>query len=236
MQTAAQFTPEQLIVAGRRAEQQGQTNYALQFYRYLAEKYPNTTEAFEARDALFRLHAADGPAQPVPQPPPAPRPAPTPVATVPRTRPPAPAEQPAPRPPAPELSVASSDRHHHNPHPPAERPARRAVAHHPAADRSPGYRAGRFVAAILSTLGWLLLLLTVAGAGALAFLLTVKAAPKALQELAAANMLFAIAGLIGALFVGLIAVFAGQVARATFDNADLTRWMAAVLAPEHDHD
>ena len=49
-------------------------------------------------------------------------------------------------------------------------------------------------------------------------------------------MLFAIAGLIGALSAGLIAVFAGQVARATFDNAGRTRWLAAVLTPEHDHD
>lgn len=226
MQTAAQFTPEQLIVAGRRAEQQGQTGYALQFYRYLAEKYPNTAEAFEARDALFRLHGAENPPQgQQPQ-----RPAATP-----RTRPPGPAEPPpSARAPAPELSVRSGD----NQHAPPDRSARRAApaqSAHPVATRSPGYRVGRFVAAILSALGWLLLLFVVGGTAGLVVLLTVKAGPRALQELAAANMLYAIAALVGSLFAGLIAVFAGQVARATFDNADLTRWLAAVLTPDHEH-
>lgn len=221
MQSAAQFTPEQLIVAGRRAEQQGQVGYALQFYRYLAEKYPNTAEAFEARDALFRLHGAD-PQQPQTQRP----------ANSPRTRPPAPSEQAATasRVPAQDFSLSASDRAAA----PAERPAHRPVAAAQPVARSHGYRTGRFVAAILSSLGWLLLLLTVAGAVGLVVLLTVKASPRALQELAAANLLVAIGGLFGSLFLGLVSVFAGQVARATFDNADLTRWLAAVLVPD-DH-
>lgn len=220
MQSAAQFTPEQLIVAGRRAEQQGQVGYALQFYRYLAEKYPNTAEAFEARDALFRLHGAD-PQQPQTQRP----------ANAPRTRPPTASEQAAAASRNPQdFSLSASDRAAAT----SERAAHRAVAPQVPVARQHGYRAGRFVAAILSTLGWLLLLLTVAGAIALVVLLTVKASPRALQELAAANLLVAIGGLFGSLFVGLIAVFAGQLARATFDNADLTRWLAAVLVPD-DH-
>lgn len=233
MQPAAQFTPEQLIVAGRRAESQGQVAYALQFYRYLAEKYPNTAEAFEARDALFRLHGAE----PQQQPAAAGQPQPQlqtnrPQGSV-RTRPATPGEQsPPPARPQAELSVAANDRHA-----PAERPARQTAAQkaHPAAEASPGYRTGRFVAAILSTFGWLLLLLAVAGAGGLVFLTTVKSAPRAMQELASANLIIAAAGLVGALFAGLMAVFAGQVARATFDNADLTRWLAAVLVPDHEH-
>jgi hypothetical protein len=230
MQTAAQVTPEQLIVAGRRAEQQGQIGYALQFYRYLAEKYPNTAEAFEARDALFRLHAADGQAQ-AQQPQSQPQShSQRPAAPSQRPRPVAPVEQPPPPRAAPsELSVSSHDRST-----PGERPARRAAPHRDL-DGARGYRTGRFVAAILSTLGWLLLLLSVLGAGGLGVVLTVTAAPRALHELAAANLLFAIAGLAGALFLGLLAVFAGQLARATFDNADLTRWMAAVLTHDHEH-
>lgn len=58
MQAANQFTPDQLIVAGRRAESQGQPAYALQFYRYVADQFPTSTEAYEARDALFRLTPA----------------------------------------------------------------------------------------------------------------------------------------------------------------------------------
>ncbi len=223
MQSAAQFTPEQLIVAGRRAEQQGQVGYALQFYRYLAEKYPNTAESFEARDALFRLHGAET-QQPQTQRP----------ANTPRTRPPSAGEQAAAasRAPPQDFSLSTTDRTAG----PAERVAHRAVVPSHSIGRSHGYRAGRFVAAILSTLGWLLLLLTVAGAVGLVVLLTVKASPRALQELAAANLLIAIAGLFGSLFLGLISVFAGQVARATFDNADLARWLAAVLAPDDHQD
>lgn len=233
MQSAAQFTPEQLIVAGRRAETQGQTGYALQFYRYLAEKYPNTTEAYEARDALFRLHGSESLATP----PPANQPsqaAQRPTAQ-PRARPPAPPEVPqAPsRSQSALLSVPTTDNAVQH----VDRRGRRSTSRHePEVQSSPGYRTGRFVAAILSTLGWLLLLSSVLGAVGTVALLAVKAAPKALHDLATANLLIVVGGLAASFLLGLLCVFAGQVARATFDTADTTRWLASSLAHDHtDH-
>lgn len=230
MQTAAQFTPEQLIVAGRRAEQQHQVGYALQFYRYLAEKYPNTAEAFEARDALFRLHGAENKPQPQGQPPVERSVTGLRQRSLGQLEPPA--APPMPRGVAPELSMSANDRQSQ-----AERPKRSVPNKAAVATAAPGYRVGRFVAATLSTFGWLLILISLIGTGGIVFLLTVKAAPRALQELASANLLVAMAGLVGALSFGLMGVFAGQVARATFDNADLTRWLASVLAQDHEpHD
>jgi hypothetical protein len=58
LQAAPQFSPHQLIDAGRRAEAEGQLDYAAQFYRHLADHYPYTAEAAEARNALGRIGAA----------------------------------------------------------------------------------------------------------------------------------------------------------------------------------
>jgi hypothetical protein len=54
---APQFTPQQLLDAGHRAEGDGRHDYATQFYQQLTEQYPYTTEAAEARGALARLGA-----------------------------------------------------------------------------------------------------------------------------------------------------------------------------------
>jgi hypothetical protein len=55
---APQFTPAQLIDAGRRAEAQGRPDMAVQFYRYLTEYFAEAVEAAEAHNALGRIGAA----------------------------------------------------------------------------------------------------------------------------------------------------------------------------------
>jgi hypothetical protein len=50
-----QFTPQQLLDAGRRAEGEGRLDLAGQFYRHLTENYGYTAEAAEARNGLGRV-------------------------------------------------------------------------------------------------------------------------------------------------------------------------------------
>ena len=60
-QGSPQFTPRQLLDAGRRAEAEGKLDHANQLYRHLTDHYGYTAEAVEARSGLGRLGA--GPAQ-----------------------------------------------------------------------------------------------------------------------------------------------------------------------------
>ena len=55
VQEPPQFTPSQVLEAGRRAESEGRGEYALQFYRHLVENYPGSGEASAAMSALTRL-------------------------------------------------------------------------------------------------------------------------------------------------------------------------------------
>jgi hypothetical protein len=242
MQAANQFTPDQLIVAGRRAEAQGQPAYALQFYRYVAEHFPSSTEAYEARDALFRL---------------------VPPSEQPLTHQAAATNYAAPQAQVHLAQVHPAQVHPAQVHPqqghpqqasfgehrpqgeqgtarprtdtarprPVDQPASRQTArsasrsgHEATALRPPrGYRIGRLVAAMLNTIGWLSLIAAIALVPLMIAALAVKAFPKALKETIAGNLL-AVGGIgFGLLLLGLFAIFAAQVARATFDTADATR-------------
>ena len=53
-----QFTPRQLLAAGRRAEAEGKLDLAHQFYGHLSHHFGNTTEAAEGRQGLARIGAA----------------------------------------------------------------------------------------------------------------------------------------------------------------------------------
>jgi hypothetical protein len=55
--TAPQFTPHQLLDAGRRAEAERRPDLAVQFYGYLVEHFSEALEAAEAHDALERIGA-----------------------------------------------------------------------------------------------------------------------------------------------------------------------------------
>jgi hypothetical protein len=54
-QGSPQFTPRQLLDAGRRAEADGKLDQANQLYRHLADHYAYTAEAAEARNGLGRI-------------------------------------------------------------------------------------------------------------------------------------------------------------------------------------
>jgi hypothetical protein len=218
MQAGAQFTPEQLIVAGRRAEAQGQASYAVQFYRYLADTFPNTTEALEAREALYRLAGPQSQGNGAAAEP-----------GLPTARPPAPPDTTLRPGPSPHTHRANGGRQVRR----QDAPPRASVD-----TLSPprGYRVGRMVATMLGTIGWLLLIGVIVAGPAVVAALTLNAVPRGIREIVAANLPILIAGSVGALFLGLFAVFAGQVARATFDNADITRWVASALSAPDDRE
>jgi hypothetical protein len=56
-----QFTPKQLLDAGRRAEAEGRLDLAHQFYGHLSDHYGHTPEAAEGRDLLARMGASHYP-------------------------------------------------------------------------------------------------------------------------------------------------------------------------------
>ncbi len=57
-----QFSPGQLLDAGRRAEAEGRLDLAQQFYGHLSDHYGHTSEAAEGRRGLARIGgAAPGP-------------------------------------------------------------------------------------------------------------------------------------------------------------------------------
>ena len=52
-----QFTPRQLLDAGRRAEAEGRLDLAHQLYGHLSDHYGHTPEAAEGRNGLARIGA-----------------------------------------------------------------------------------------------------------------------------------------------------------------------------------
>jgi hypothetical protein len=68
LQGTPQFTPKQLLDAGRRSETEAKADFAIQFYLHLIEHYGQTPEAVEARSAVTRMATSEQPAQPVWQP------------------------------------------------------------------------------------------------------------------------------------------------------------------------
>ena len=225
MQAANQFTPDQLIVAARRAEAQGQPAYALQFYRYVSDQFPASTEAYEARDALYRLTPA-APEAAAQRPQATAGPA-TGYANLPQA-PQAPSfgdvRPTTPNDAAPSGTARQRPRQQTEARRP-DKPHSAATHAEPAAAsiRTRGYRIGRLVAAMLNTIGWLLLVMSFAMVPLLAAALSVKAFPKELKDTIVGNLIAFGGAAFGALLVGLFAIFAAQVARAAFDTADATR-------------
>jgi len=152
-----QFTPAQVVQAGRRAEKDGKPDLAAHFYRHVVEHYGASPEAAEAREGLTRLIARPSGDVATPTPPPSP----------PETGHEA---SPAPQPPALEPQPAITAL---------------AIGRHSPTTRS-RYTAGRFFAGLIVVMGWLtlasgLLLLAVAVTGkSTAWLPTWAASPAAL--------------------------------------------------------
>jgi hypothetical protein len=219
-QGTQQFTPAQILEAGRRAEMEGRVEYAIQFYRHLTDHMPRTLEASAAEQALLRLggqtatnaaagagttnghyHGAasmpSGSASSIALP----------YGTAAGTRTAASSRSTA---------VALSE--------PEEAVRRKAAV--PRLRRR--YRTGRFVARVLTFLGFFEIgvgTLILCAAGLTLAGITLPGLPLALAGQPALMAVSAGAGLI---VVGGLLVLAGQLARALFDQASSTRDLAAM--------
>ncbi|MBV1695395.1 MAG: hypothetical protein KGP27_13125 [Hyphomicrobiales bacterium] len=262
---ALQVGPEQLFAAAQRAEAEGRIGYAVQVYHQLADAFPSSREAYDARDALVRLMpptadagyeqphtgpaAMHAPAQqpyaaPQPQPslqPPMHLPSPPPRTSHAR----APARDlhaPLPAPAHADNGALHAGHHGHAGHAihpapvaaPRREPVRRAAPAAPTAapqarasevapSSGPGYRVGRLVAATLTSMGWMLLALTFVVVLLIIATFTVGGVPRGIREALIGQIPLTIAGTVGLFLVSLLAIFAGQTARATFDTAETVR-------------
>ena len=227
--TAAQFSPGQILDAGRRAENDGRVGYAIQFYRHLTDHHSHSPEAAIAKEALTRLSnfrptgettlGNAAPAQPMPQ-----------HHGVPPTAPPQNWAQPQqglvnvarPGPPPSQLAHGHAPVQSHragNYTQTATIPDRPLRL--PAPERR--YRIGSVVAWLVFVIG---LIVMVAG---VTFLVLHAIGLKMPGMLG--TMLGFTGGMPGALaiiVVGVTQVFAAQIGRALFDSANATRDLAMI--------
>ena len=239
-QGSHQFTPSQILEAGRRAETEGRIEYAIQFYRHLTDHLARTPEAAAAREALTRLGAAVAPAMHPQHGPPeangsyvngavvaAPQPAasgggpviastPRPGATaMPGTTPAAHLPQPAPQRPVQNLPVPVAQ------HASQVDPAKRRLLL-PRSRRR--YRTGRVVARIVTFLGFIEVAI---GFVVLVIGIIGRFVGVMPEFMAAQQLLGFIGGLVLAV-AGAVQVLVGQLARAVFDTASANRDIAAM--------
>lgn len=226
--SSPQFTPAQVLQAGRRAESDGRDDLAEHFYRHVVEHYGATVEASAAREGLVRLQGRIGgspvvaSATPVisrPYPPP-----PLPERTLQErleTAPVAATVAPAqPAAPEPEAAIAPVEV---APEPASALPRIEAAAdrlldvRHPIASTTRRYRIGRAAAALAGFVGWVMF---VAGLAIVPLAMT-KQVAEAIPQLASPAGLAATVGWAVAQIVGGIAIVVlAQVARAVFDIAE----------------
>jgi len=205
MVQASQVTAAQVLDAGRRAEADGRVEYAIQFYRHLADHHAAAPEAAAARDALSRLDLRRS-ANPAER-----------QAARPASRPaPAPARRAAPPSSAPHLPGRTSIR---------IAPAGSPEPHAPPIIAAPsgGYLVGRVIAHALAGLGALLVL-----SGIAVIVFGVMAGPDAsLPRGLAIASLGPYPGL-GMTATGVLLVLWSQIARAVFDIARSSRDLAVI--------
>jgi hypothetical protein len=203
---ASQVTAAQVLDAGRRAEADGRVEYAIQFYRHLADHHGAAPEAAAARDALSRLDHRRSAAAPEHQSARAGVARAAPVAT--RT--------PAPIPRAPSSAGKSSIK---------IAPAGSVEPAAPMVISAPtnSYRIGTVIAHILAGLGGLLVLGGLMMTGAAAVVDLNLLLPRWVPGVA----LHPFAGPTVALS-GLILVFWAQIARAVFDIARSSRELVTI--------
>jgi len=222
-QASPQFSAAQILEAGRRAEADGRTDYAVQFYRHLTDHHGRSPEAASAREALGRLatrrptestgangHAnskANG------------------HAAAETTHSPVPAQaatsEQARRPVQPGTAIAI-----------APVGSRRGAVTLP--EPRDHYRLGRTIARLVGAVGWLFVLAGVT-AGVLSIVaLTSPGAVAGLARFGGAQLIGVVpAG--ATLLAGVATVFLAQLARALFDMANAARDTAAVSRAAHDH-
>jgi len=240
-QAEQEFTADQVLQAGRRAEAEGRFDYALQFYRHLATHHGHAREAEEARRALGRLaeRGTTGGAQPirlsailerasraaneVPPPPPTSTEEPEAFA---RSRSQQPTHaRPKAVPQAQPLSQSlpqslslSLDAHVDVP---VRSPSQDLTRHGPVALPPPArfYWVGRALALVLGVAGWLLVVAGIASAGVLLGYG---------MDLGSALGLPGIGLSAGLVAAGFLAVFWSQLATALFATANAARDLVAI--------
>jgi hypothetical protein len=231
--TAAQFSPGQILDAGRRAENDGRVGYAIQFYRHLTDNHGWSPEAAVAKEALARLQnfqpgdvpggAPQHGAQPVAPPQALPQPS---WAQAPQGHPAAHGTMNGSRPhaaPVPQPVVHAAARPPSAVSQPHGIPGQTATQPLRLPQPERRYRIGSVVAWVLFSIGLLLMGASLVLIG-LQFL-GVKV-PGTLG-----TMLGFTGGFPGAfaLFaVGVTQVFAAQIGRALFDSANATRDLAMI--------
>lgn len=225
-QPKPQFTADQILEAGRRAEAEGQYDYAIQFYKHVADYHPGTREALLAQDALKQLAhhrpepASTGSHNGAPSWPP---PTAAPVEPEPRSGRGRPSAQP-PLPRMLEPPPPGAGRDARSWPDAAPTPSQSEAVPGPAPWSLPaparGYRVGRALAAVGVLVGTIVALL-----GGVVAVAALTAAPWLMLPSGPITA----AGGLGALVVGLGLIFAAQCARALFDTALASRDSAAVL-------
>jgi len=220
-QSKQQFSPDQILEAGRRAETQGQGEYAIQFFRHLVEFYPTSNEAAVAREALQRLTPRNGEVAPA-------------VARngTPQRNPldPKPGDAAVRdplRPPVQPVRSQAPPQHPQPPQPPRPHEPRNAGAANarerielqlPAAAN--GFLLGRSIAVLVLALGIVLLVAGIAIIAMGAILGAVPLVPPIAPPSTLGGALAAI---------GVVLAFIGQFTLATFATANATRETAAIL-------
>jgi hypothetical protein len=198
LQGSPQFTPRQLLDAGRRAEAEGKLDHASQLYRHLTDHYGYTAEAAEARNGLGRLGVGTAGGGP----------------------PPSWTENGAAAPAPWPLLLAqdrASDRASATHAGPRVRPVP-TVRH---------YRTGRVLAALASCAGWLMVAAGVATIP-LVLAADPRMLQRELPNAMSLGLVGLLAAAVVCSIVGLIVVFWGQMARALFDQANATRELVAL--------
>lgn len=218
--SSPQFTPAQVLQAGRRAESEGKPDLAERFFRHVVEHYGATPEAAAAREGLSRLGERRG-ERPlaVAVSPPAPF-----TATEGKEGPPPQVNGSNGEPAHPEAILRGD----------AGSGDEAAVDSAPAAVPVPGpplapqraegsagprrrYRSGRFVAWVAGLAGWLMV---ISGLALVPLAWTSKAAEWAPLLASPAGLAATAAWAAVQSFGGLILVLLAQVARAIFDMAE----------------
>lgn len=212
VQASPQITAAQVLDAGRRAEADGRVEYAIQFYRHLADHHAGAPEAAVAREALSRLRRQSSMEGPGPdrvvEPPPIRASGRRLSAAVTRA---APAAARAP------LRITPAGAAQHVPPLDLPEPVR-------------GYYAGRLIAHGLSVAGVLAIL-----AGLLAFVSGALLPSDAAVSVPGWHIVtHPLAGPIAA-GTGIMLVLWGQIARALFDIALSSRDMAAIERAKAEH-
>ena len=201
-----QFTPAQVLDAARRAEGEGRTEFAMQFYRHLVTNFPGTQEAAAADAGLAHLSAspdhrqANGYALPNPF----------------EVMPGHDSYN------APSYSTHQgqiTDRASHSAHTAAPGPDTGLDLPSPASD----YRTGRFLARLITWLGALMIL------GGIAVAAAAFANPRSVASLPLVGR-FITGPAFGAVLAGygVAQIVLGQLVRALLDQANATRDMAAI--------